>query len=348
MNTPAAHAPMGHDAAPGWGEAALARVDRFSSLRIGVLGDLIADLYTYGRPVRLSREAPVMIVREEREELIPGGAANTIANLRDLGATVIPVGVVGDDAIGERLLGRLVEAGVDCRGIRVLDEYRTVAKTRLLAGDVHTVKQQVVRIDREPNRETTAAESAALVETLERFGGEVDAWIVSDYGYAAASPAAVDWVRSRSRRGGEGVPTVAASRYRLGAFHGFTVVTPNESEFCEAFGLDAPGEAELLEAGFACRDRLEGEALLVTRGNRGMMLIAQGSEPLEIPIHGSDDIVDVSGAGDTVASVLTLALAAGAGLPEACRLANVASGLTVMKRGAATITPDELRRELRR
>ncbi len=332
-----------------WCESAGPLIDRFSGLRIGVLGDLIADLYTYGQPVRLSREAPVMIIREEREELIPGGAANTIANLRALGATVIPVGIVGDDLVGERLLGQLVASGVDCRGVRILEDYRTVAKTRLLAGDMHTVKQQVVRIDREPTREPTPAEISALVSTLEELGGEVDAWVVSDYGYAAATPQAIEWVRSRSRRRGRrGVPTVADSRYRLRAFAGFTVVTPNESELCEATRLENPSSRELVAAARALGGELAGEALLVTRGNRGMLLLESGQDPLEIPIHGGADIVDVSGAGDTVASVLTLALAAGAGLPSACRLANVASGLTVMKRGAATVTPAELRGALRR
>ncbi len=323
-------------------------IDRFSDLRIGVLGDLIADLYLYGQPVRLSREAPVMIIREEEEELIPGGAANTIANLRDLGATVMPVGVVGDDLVGDRLLGQLAAGGVDARGIRVLENYRTVAKTRLLAGDVHTVKQQVVRVDREPNRLPTASETQALIETLEEFGSDVDAWVVSDYGYAAATPEAIEWVRARTRQSREsgGVPTIADSRYRLPEFRGFTVVTPNESEFCEAVGLDSPTEVELVTASRELQQQLAGEALLVTRGNRGMLLLEDGIDPLEIPIHGSSDIVDVSGAGDTVASVLTLALAAGATLPIACRLANVASGLSVMKRGAATVTPEELRAAL--
>jgi rfaE bifunctional protein kinase chain/domain len=318
-------------------------IDRFEGLRIGVLGDLIADLYTYGRPVRLSREAPVMIIREEREELIPGGAANTIANLRSLGATVLPVGLVGDDLVGERLLARLVTAGIDCRGVRVLEDYRTVAKTRLLAGDVHTVKQQVVRIDREPSRLPTAAEIAGVVETLDEFGSEVDAWIVSDYGYAAASSEAIEWVRGRTRRGSEGVPTVADSRYRLRAFGGFTVVTPNESELGEAARLEGASSTEIISAARSIADELDGEAILITRGNRGMLLLERERDPLEIPIHGSADIVDVSGAGDTVASVLTLALAAGSDLASACHLANVASGLTVMKRGAATVTPDELR-----
>ena len=337
------------DAMTAWREASLDRIERFRDLKIGVLGDLIADLYTYGQPVRLSREAPVMIIREEREELIPGGAANTIANLRALGAQVIPVGVVGDDAVGDRLLGQLVAAGVDGRGIRVLEEYRTVAKMRLLAGDVHTVKQQVVRIDREPTREPTEAETEAIIETLEELGSTVDAWLVSDYGYAAATPAAIEWVRGRSRGGqlgAAGVPTVADSRYRLGEFTGFTVVTPNESEFTEAAQLEDPSETEFLTAAHSMRAELAGEALLVTRGNRGMLLLEDGDTSLEIPIHGGDDIVDVSGAGDTVASVLTLALAAGSSLPDACRLANVASGLTVMKRGAATVTPDELRSAL--
>ena len=330
--------------APTWQVSSRERIDRFADLKIGVLGDLIADLYTIGQPVRLSREAPVMIIREEREELIPGGAANTIANLRALGATVLPVGVVGDDLIGDQLLGQLVRAGIDCRGVRVLEEYRTVAKTRVLAGGMHTVKQQVVRIDREPSREPTAEEPADLIATLEERGSEVDAWLVSDYGYAAATPEAIDWVRARSRAsGGGGVPTVADSRYRLRDFHGFSVVTPNESEFSETVELADEREPAFVEAARSLHGELAGEALLVTRGNRGMMLLEGGNDPLEIPIHGDDDIVDVSGAGDTVASVLTLALAAGSSMADACRLANVASGLTVMKRGAATVSPDELR-----
>jgi rfaE bifunctional protein kinase chain/domain len=331
--------------------AEIDRAVRFGSLirafqgrRVGVIGDLVADLYLYCRPARLSREAPVLIVRHEREEFLLGGAANTIANLRMLGADVSAVGMVGEDRTGERLEEALRAIGTDTVGVIRSARWRTIAKHRVLAGDYHTRKQQVLRIDHEPERRPEPADSARLVEMVERLSDWADAWIISDYGYHLISEEVLERLRGERRKG---KVVVADSRYRLRDLRGITLVTPNETEAFAAFGIDqvfdeGKSEEVVVSLGRRILEDLGVAAALVTRGDQGMMLFEHGKPPLSIPISGTRDIVDVTGAGDTVVSVATLALVAGAGFDEAARLANVAAGIVVMKPGAATANPAEL------
>ena len=332
----------GRTAAPGAGYPSLVR--SFAGRRVGVIGDLVADLYIYGRPVRLSREAPVLIVRHESEEFLLGGAANSIANLRSLGAGVEAVGMVGEDSTGERLVEALGGIGACVRGVIRSPRWKTIAKHRVLAGDYHTRKQQMLRIDYEPTRRPDPQDAARLLEAVRDLREAVDAWIISDYGYYLVTPEVLDLLRDEHRAG---KVVVADSRYRLAEFRGISLVTPNEGEAFAAYGREREAEDALdrdaVQAlGWRILDDLGVDALLVTRGDRGMMLFEAGRPVLDIPISGTRDIVDVTGAGDTVVSVATLALVAGAGFADAARIANIAAGIVVMKPGAATLTPAEL------
>lgn len=319
-------------------------IGSFAAARVGVVGDLVADLYLYGRPHRLSREAPVLIVRHESEEFFLGGAANSIANLRSLGASVEAVGMVGDDSTGTRLVNALSAIGASVRGVVRSAGWRTVSKHRILAGDIHTRKQQVLRYDYEPVKRPEPEDAARLASAVAELRGNVDAWIISDYGYHLVTAEILELLREERRRG---KVVVADSRYRLAEFRGISLVTPNEGEAFAAYGKDGGAgdgiDVEPVEAlGRRILVDLGLEALLITRGDKGMMLFEPGKDPLDIPISGTRDIVDVTGAGDTVVTVATLALVAGAGFAEAARLANVAAGIVVMKPGAATVSPVEL------
>lgn len=313
-------------------------IDRFAGRRVGVVGDLMADLYTYGKPTRLSREAPVMIIEYENQALVPGGAANNVANLLALGAEVQAVGLVGDDGHGRELLAELARRGAALDGVCIARERRTICKERIMAGDLHTTKQQVVRVDRSPGGPVRPAEEQALLAALEAAEGKVDVWLVADYGYQTVTPRICDWLRARPRQ-----RVVVDSRHELSRFVGATAATPNETEVAEVLGARLGDEDRLEALSRRLLAELRLEALLVTRGNRGMWLLLPGRDTERIPIVGSSDIVDVSGAGDTVTSTVALALAAGADWSAAAQLANHAASVVVMKRGTAVCTSAELR-----
>ena len=321
-------------------------VPSFRGRKVGVIGDLVADSYVYGVPARLSREAPVIILRHEREEFFPGGAANTVSNLLALGAEVCVFALVGDDAQGTKLLELLGSMGADVSSVIRSSAWRTIAKSRILAGDYHTKKQQVLRIDQEPGRAPSPEERRQVEQRMREASSFVEAWVVSDYGYhLATGPSTIEIVR---KEGARGKVVVADSRYRVRDFQGFTLVTPNEMELFSAYGIEhipveGASDSLVLETGRRLLEDLgSSSAVLVTRGNRGMMLFEHGCEPRPIPISGTQDIVDVSGAGDTVVSAMTLSLASRASLLSAARLSNIAAGVKVMKRGTVPVSSVEL------
>jgi rfaE bifunctional protein kinase chain/domain len=318
-------------------------IEEFPKLSITVLGDLIADEFIYGEISRVSREAPVLILRHRERAVVPGGAGNTIYNLADLGITVLPVGVVGDDEPGRLLLHSFRKKHISISGIRRIKGRATVTKTRVLAGMTHSSRQQVIRVDREPD---IALDSAAVHELIYQTRGYVrasDALLLSDYGYGAATPDIFDNIRTRASL--NGIPVTVDSRYRTLAYTGVTAATPNEPEIEEALRIRIGNDDEsLLAAGKMILRKMKLQSLLVTRGRDGMVVFARGQEPVAIPIHGSDQVTDVTGAGDTVIAAYTAALAAGADPESAARLANYAGGIVVMKRGTATVTRDELLR----
>ena len=322
----------------------LALVDGFSSRRVLVIGDLIADEFIYGEIARVSREAPVLILRYDATEIVAGGAGNAANNVAALGGRARLVGLVGGDPEGRRLLASF-DRGVDRSPIIRAREYRTPVKTRILAGGVHAARQQVVRIDRESGWPLDERVSRVLAAKIGPALDACDAVLLSDYGSGLVTPALAETVRrlvsKRARR--RAIPVLLDSRYRLLDFRGLTTCTPNESEVEQVLGASIKDDAAALErAGRTLLRRTGMQAVLVTRGSRGMALFQPKQPTSHLPIFGSDEVTDVTGAGDTVIATFGLALAAGASFYEAARLANYAGGLVVMKRGTATVSAREL------
>ncbi len=316
----------------------LALVPSLAGRRLVVAGDFVLDRFVYGHPKRVSREAPVLILRYWKEERLPGGAGNTAANVRALGGVPLCVGVTGGDEEGRALRAAIAERGIAPDGLLEARGYRTPTKTRILGGAPHSIKQQIVRYDIEGDLSPDAALSAALGERLGDAARGADGAVLSDYGYGAISPASVGALRAA-------LPPSARisvdSRHRLPEFSGVDAATPNEEELEECARGPLPSDAALAEAGAALRSRMRCGSLFVTRGSRGMALF-DGGAPVLIPVHGTDQVVDVTGAGDTVLATLSLALAAGATPLEAALLANFAGSVVVMKMGTAVVTPGEL------
>jgi rfaE bifunctional protein kinase chain/domain len=310
---------------------------------ICVLGDFVLDEFVSCEISRVSREAPVLILRHRRVESYPGGAANAVANLAELGARVLPVGVVGEDPAGRALLEAFRRKHINTSSISRVPGLATTTKTRFLAGWTHTTEQQVLRVDREPASEIPRWVQLAIEQKARRLAKSSSAVLVSDYGLGTVSPAAIGKLGARR--------VLLDSRYRLLEFRGarITAATPNEAEIEAAYrariGADTGKLRELGER--ALRD-LGAEALVVTRGKDGMAVFERGSTPQLLPIYGSDTPVAVTGAGDTVIAVFTLALAAGATYLEAAHLANYAGGIVVMKPRTATVSRTELESALRK
>lgn len=320
-------------------ERLISIVKRFPERRILVVGDAIADQFVYGAISRVSREAPVFILRHEQTETVPGGAANCAMNLVSLGASVSLVGVVGEDAAGRALVARLESAGVDCTGLLASESLQTTTKVRILAGQLHSTRQQVIRIDYEGatlNSEFFEPIRDRFIEKLQASDGV----IISDYNYGVVGQGLARFVRDAAA--GKSIPILVDSRFRLSEFAGFTSATPNEDEVEQLLGTQLANLSDLESAGEEIRQRLAYRALLITRGSHGMMLFEENVEPLHIDAVGAREPVDVTGAGDTVIATYTLSLASGASFPDAARLANYAGGLVVMKRGTASVTGEEL------
>jgi len=322
-------------------------VEAFPKVTITVLGDLVADEFVYGEISRVSREAPVLILKYRERTVVPGGGANAVNNLADLGVNVLPVGAVGDDETGRLLLRYFRHKRIPVSGVLKDKSYTTVTKTRILAGMMHNSRQQVVRVDREPDNPPNQHLTRELFLAAREYLRASDALLVSDYGYGSASPAIVNALRQAGRRRVVLVPLILDSRHRLLEYSGATAATPNEPEVEAALGVRIGNDWEkLVEAGQQVMGRMKLQSLLITRGRDGMVAFEDGREPVDIPIFGSDEIADVTGAGDTVIAVASAALAAGATTEEAAQLANYAGGIVVMKRGTATVSREELLRAI--
>jgi len=311
-------------------------IDRFKGKRIVVVGDLVADVFVYGEISRISREAPVLILNHRETQIVPGGGANAIHNLWALGAKPFPVGVVGDDAEGQQLLRYFSNLGVDVSGIAVAKSLRTPSKMRILAGAVHSQRQQIVRLDSgSPLQDETIRN--AVKGKLKVALKEADALLISDYGYGLATPEIISSIQRKS------LTATLDSRFSLMNFSGMTAATPNEPEVEAALGISIGNDQKKLEwAGRTLLRKLKHDAVLITRGKDGMALFERAKKTAHIPIHGSNEVADVTGAGDTVIATFTLALAAGASHYQAAQLANYAGGIVVMKHGTRPVTHHEL------
>ena len=323
-------------------------LDAFPARRVAVIGDLIADEFIYGRVARVSREAPVLILQYDSTQILPGGAGNAANNVAALGGRTQIVGLTGKDEAGKRLHASL--GHVNTRGLLSPQGYCTPVKTRILAGGVHTAKQQIVRIDRVVSTECDGKSRATFTRAALKAAADCDAILLSDYGTGLVTPelaAALGSVAAgRGKR--RAVPILIDSRYDLLKYRGLTACTPNESEVEQMLDTKIGDNGKALErAGRELLKRTRMNAVLITRGSRGMAVFEPDCPTVHVPIYGSDEVADVTGAGDTVIATMTLAIAAGGSFHEAAQLANYAAGLVVMKRGTATVSPEELREAIK-
>ena len=319
-------------------------LDAFPKLTVTVLGDLVADEFVYGEISRVSREAPVLILKHRERTVVPGGGANAVNNLADLDVNVLPVGLLGDDEPGRLLMKAFRHKRIPVSGILKDKAHTTVTKTRILAGMTHSARQQVVRVDREPDSAPNSHFSRELVLSAREYARASDALLVSDYGYGSATPAILTAIRAK---GLQGIPVTLDSRFRMLEYSGVTAATPNEPEVEACLGIRIGQDwSKLVSAGEQLMSRMKLQSLVITRGRDGMAAFAGRHKPVDIPIFGSDEVADVTGAGDTVIATFTAALAAGASTEEAAQLANYAGGVVVMKRGTATVSRQELLRAI--
>jgi rfaE bifunctional protein kinase chain/domain len=315
-------------------------VRRFSERKLLIVGDSIADKFLHGSISRVSREAPVFILRHESTETVPGGAANCALNLAALGANVSLVSSAGNDEAGIALRDKLSAAGVNVDGLVLSENVQTTTKVRILAGHSHANKQQVIRVDYEDAPLNDGNLRDSINDKLKSALNSADAVIISDYNYGLVDNQAIDLLRAIHQ--GKNIPVLVDSRFRLFDFAGFTAATPNEDEVEHLIGEPIASTQQLESSATRLKQKLKYQALLVTRGSRGMMLLEESSPALHMPAVGAQQAVDGTGAGDTVIATFALALASDASFAEAAQLANYAGGLVVMKRGTASVTAAEL------
>lgn len=312
----------------------------FARKKVVIVGDLVADQYLSGTIDRVSREAPVFILRHDQTVTVAGAAANAAANVASLGGQAVAVGLVGTDANGTQLIGKLMNAGVDTQFVISDGGLATTTKVRILAGQKHAVRQQVIRVDYENTTAISAQLRSRLIQNLRSATEDADAIIVSDYNYGVADATLFNEARQIAEQ--RHIPITVDSRFRLAEFVGATSATPNQEEVEQLLGKGfTSGDCEAL------RERSNFDALLVTNGSKGMLLVERGLPPLQIDAVGSPEAVDVTGAGDTVIAVYSLGVASGLNFADAAKIANLAGGLVVMKKGTAMISADELIRSLR-
>lgn len=319
---------------------ARAVLERFDRLRVVVLGDLVLDEYVFGETTRISREAPVLILKHERTLSLPGGGANPVSNIASLGASALPVGVLGLDRAADTLLGIFKDKGVDSSGILTRPGRVSPLKIRILAGGHNTARQQVIRVDHEADSGIDTATETAVLKALEDRLQGAHALIISDYGNGLITPRVLKRINALAKQRPKLV-TCVDSRYQLGDYRGVSVITPNETEAAPAAGFEDYRAEDLDKIGRGLLKRTQARMVLVTRGSQGMSLFRPRRRD-DVPVCGPTEPVDVNGAGDSVASCITLALAAGADPLMAMRLANAAGGVAVMQRGPASVTREQI------
>ncbi|MHA1568787.1 MAG: bifunctional heptose 7-phosphate kinase/heptose 1-phosphate adenyltransferase [Alphaproteobacteria bacterium] len=319
-------------------------LDKISGCKVAVIGDLVADVFIYGHTRRISREAPVLILEHESEKMAPGGAANAAHNVVALGGEAYIVGVVGEDRDGETLVEYLAEKGVNTDFL-VRDAQRpTTTKRRIVASGLHTSYQQMLRIDRGFRTPVAAESESKLLEAIDKVAGICQVIIVSDYGYGVFSEDVLTRVSAIGQS--DWCKVLVDSRHRMLQYKGSYLLTPNEPEAAEACHMEIETDEDVINAAERLLFGANADAVALTRGNRGMYLLEWGKSGRSLPIYGTDEIADVTGAGDTVISAFALATAAGANLYDAACLATVSAGLVVLKQGTATVTQREVRAAL--
>ncbi len=316
-------------------------VTRFSNMKVLVAGDIVLDEFMYTEIDRVSREAPVFICRYEHSERFPGCAGNTAMNVLSLGAKPFPAGIVGRDEDGSHIADRFWSSGMDLRCLQKSRRVHTMKKTRILAGGIHRAKQHMLRVDRE-----SEIRRFQLLRVARGVLDEVDAVIISDYGYNTVTPSNTERLIPEAME--RGIPVFVDSRYRITAFKHAAAITPNEEEAATALGKPIPENGkELLEALKTLARWADCRMVLLTRGSKGMVIYRSGDKSYTtFPIYGSPEPVDVSGAGDSVMAAFALAATYRLSPEEAAVLATISGGISVMKKGTYAVTQTELQEAL--
>jgi rfaE bifunctional protein kinase chain/domain len=320
-------------------------IERFGGVSVLVVGDLVLDKYTVGRPVRISREAPIAVLEFTREYAVPGGGTSPACTVASLGGRSYLTGVVGVDDAAHELLMELTGYGVDTGGVVADPSRPTIAKRRIVAQVTSTMYQQVARVDHIDRRPVSGGVERALIDSIEERLPLCDAVLLSNYQSGTLTPAVIEQTRLIASRSGK-ISTVD-SQGDLARFHGFDIVKCNQPEAEEALRRPLKSDADF-EAGLAeLLGELKARAVIVTRSAEGMSVATRDGGYAHIPVTNTSEVFDVTGAGDTVIALVTLGLAAGADLFDAARLANYGAGMVVRKWGNAILKPDELLAALR-
>ncbi len=314
--------------------------ESFPNKKIVIIGDLVADQFLHGTISRVSREAPVLILRHDETETLAGGAANAAVNVASLGGRAVLIGVVGKDVNGQALFDKLCDSEVNCDFVLTSDKVQTTTKVRVLAGQYYAPRQQVLRIDYENKKIIDEELQNKLRENLLLSASEADAIIISDYDYGAAN----DEIAQAAKKiaADKKIPLLIDSRFNLKKFPNATTATPNQDEVEQILGKNFT-EQDCVKL---C-ENLGYQSLLVTCGNKGMLLIEREKSPVRIEAVGAKEPIDVTGAGDTVIAVYALGLASGLSFSDSANLANHAGGIVVMKKGTASASLDELLESLK-
>ena len=319
-------------------------ISSLAAVRLLVVGDIVADEYLLGRPARLSREAPIPILELTRRYFLPGGAGNAARNAADLGAKVAVVGVVGKDEAGDELCRQFVRAGIDVDGVITDPGRHTSTKTRIIGGDEQTMPQQLARIDHIDGRLLANGINSQIADQAARLLAASDALLLSDYDIAAINAEVIAALLPLARR--RNCRVVVDAHDQFGRFRGVHAATPNQPEAEAEVGHSLAGDEALQRGAATLVERMDAEAALITRGSLGMALHERGGPTHLIPVATYSEVRDAAGAGDTAATVYTLAVAGGATPLEAAHLANLAAGVAVCKLGVATVTAAELRQAI--
>ncbi len=319
-------------------------IEKIEDCKIMVIGDIVADVYLEGKISRISREAPVLILEHAEDRVVPGGAANVVHNVATLCGNVYAVGVVGQDYAGEELARILASKSADTNGLVVDNSRPTITKTRVMAGGQATVRQQIVRIDKEKKEALDVNVEQAIKEYITTHIADMRGVVLSDYGSHTVTQDIRRHVILTCQE--KNIPCIVDSRYNIMEYSGISFVKQNESEAAAAVGYEIKNQATLLSAGKTILEKLNAQAVLISRGPDGMSLFEKSGKVTHIPVTNKSEVYDVTGAGDTLVATMILALAAGASYEDAARLSNFAAGIVVKKPGTATTTPNELRQAI--
>lgn len=315
-------------------------IDRFSTARILVVGDVMLDHYVWGNVSRISPEAPVPVVNVTREDLLLGAATNVVNNIHSLGGKVSLCGVIGRDEAGRQLVQLLREQGITAGGLMVEEGRPTTIKTRVIAHN-----QQVVRFDRETKNGIEPDTHKRIFQFVkDQIKEGLDGLVLSDYSKGVVTKELVKDIVSLARKNGV-IVSVDPKVNHFGMYSGVSILTPNTKEASIGAKIEIEDDASLLKAGAVLLKQLKCDAVLITRGEHGMSLFERRGRITHIPTM-AQEVFDVTGAGDTVISTLTLAMAAGANMIDAAKISNYAAGIVVGVVGTGTVKPGELKRKI--